>query len=182
MPNNNFVTEPSGEGFNRYCDIVRNILLAHKSFKDGIYGASDNATPKIELINAVKTIVNLTDPSSGQDSKYAIDEDGVTSRALLSEFSNLRDRVTATFAQRTADGIVSASVSVLQNHLRSLISNSNNIYYSSINEYYYSNINDVSRSGFPSANLLNGGYYFTSDWNRLSSSAGASYSTLYDKV
>lgn len=180
MANNNFVTAPSGEGFNRYCDIVRSILTAHKSIKDGIYNTSDSTTPKLDLVNAVKTITNLTDPDSGQTTRYSIDENGATSKALMTAFSTLRDKVTITYARQTADGVVSNAVNALQTHLKSLINNSDNVYYNSINQYYFHNINDASRSQFPAANLLNGGYYFNSDWNRLSNAAGASYSTTYD--
>lgn len=180
MANNNFVTAPSGEGFHRYCDIVREILQAHQTVKQGYYTSDDTTSPKVDLIAAVKVITNLTETDSGQSSRYSIDEDGATSKALLTDFIALRDKVTNAFAQTTADNLVKSAVSALQKHLNTTVTNASNVYYSSVNQYYFHNINDASRSQFPAANLLNGGYYFTSDWNRLSAAVGVTYSTTYD--
>lgn len=180
MANQSFVTVKTGEGFNRYCDIVRNILQAHESIKDGYYTAS-NAAPVVDVTDAASIIANLTTTTASGPSRYNIDEDGATQNALLSTFITLRDKLTESYSQTATDAIFQPAVSKLQKHLKSLIDAAGNTFYASVNDYYYQNINESRRKALGGANnLLNGGYYFTSDWRRMSVAAGVTYSTAYD--
>lgn len=179
MADYSFVTPPSGQGYNRYCDIVKAILEAHATMKAGLY-VDESTTPKSDLLDALNVICNLTNSDQSGPSGYNIDENGETVSALAATFKTLSDDCSSANALNYVDGRVRAAVKVLQNHLNTLINDSDNTQYSSVNNYYYRNIFDASRAGFPAANLLTGGYYFNSTWQRLSAAAGVPYSTVYD--
>lgn len=180
MANQSFVTPATGEGFNRYTDIVRELLQLHKGIKDAYY-TNASTTPYVDAKDAFEVIANLTLPDQTGPTGYNLDTNGETSSTLLKDFKTLRDKFTSTYAQSTADALVKTQVGKLQKHLKALIDAAANTEYVSVNDYYYQNINEARRAALGGANnLLNSGYHFTSDWNRLSAAVGVTYSTVYD--
>ncbi len=179
MANQSFVTPKTGVGFERYTDIVREILQAHKTIQDGLFTAA-GASPKVDVVDAYEIICNLTLPDQTGPTGYNIDEDGDTQVELMSTFKTLRDSITQTKARTTADGIFQAAVRKLQKHLKALIDDTDNTLYASVSDYYNQNINWSHRSFGGTHNLLNGGYYFNASWQRMSTAAGVTYSTSYD--
>lgn len=182
MPNQSFVTATTGEGFNRYTDIVKELLQIHKGIKDA-YFTNASTTPYVDAKAAFEVIANLTLTTQSAPTGYNIDENGETQAELLKDFKTLRDKFTSTYAQTTSDALIRSQVSKLQKHLKALIDNSSNNLYSSVNDYYNQNLRESRRIAIGGVNnLLNGGYWFTSDWNRLSAAVGVTYSTDYDKA
>ena len=179
MANQSFVTPKTGTGFDRYTDIVREILQAHESVQDGLYTTA-GASPADDVVDAFNVIANLTLDTASGPAGYNIDEDGATQVALLSTFNTLKDSITEAKAQSTAGAIFRPAVSKLQKHLKALIDASANTLYASVSDYYMQNINWSHRSFGGTSNLLNGGYYFNATWQRMSAASGVTYSTTYD--
>lgn len=189
MADKSFALAPlDGIGFDRYTDIVRTILQAYKTVKEGIYNTSDNNPPKSHTNTAFSVAVNLTTPTADGPSGYNIDTNGATQVAITPSLNTLNNKFTSTEAIRVADSYFTDAVKSLQSHLVSLLGDSTSYTGSTntalLNNYYRQNLRNAYRertyTPYVEANLLNGGYFFNSDWQHLSARAGYTYSSDYD--
>ncbi len=175
MADRSFALAPALTGFDRYASLVGYLLSIHERVRDALYDPDNSGgDSKTDIDNALKVLANLTDTGASGPTGYNIDPLGKTQNALLPDFTKSWGFVTLEQARRHADFIIIDAASALQSHLVDLIEESTS--YSDINDYYSQN--QIERSSV--ANVLNGGYHFTAEWNRISTRAGVPYDSTYD--
>jgi hypothetical protein len=181
MGDRSFALGPTYDGFKVYCDIVRAILLYHNNIMNSYYDTENAGGDPLDNVNTmIKTLSNFISDDTIVPYGYEIynidNSSAETQSLLLPMFYSLKiDRVNLEYAQHIARNAVVNQVKWLQKHLIDLITDSSSYY--DINEYYLTN----QTYNNSNSNVLNGGYHFTSDWNRLSTSVGVPYDSLCDK-
>lgn len=175
MADKSFALPPDDTGFDRYVDIVKNILQIYLNIRNGIYDPDNSGgDTKDNLDSLIANISDLTTTNQTTPTGYAIDTEGNTQIALLQPMLSLKRSITEGNAKRSARFYVYETVKALQLHLVDLIQESTS--YDDINDYYSQNQTERGSAD----NIFNGGYHFTSDWNELSQLVNVPYDSVYD--
>lgn len=181
MGDRSFVNAPSLGGFYVYCDIVKELLTYHNTIKNSYYDTENSGgTPLSNINNIINTLSNFVSSETSIPYGYGYifynwDVYGETQSLLMPYFTSLKTvTVNESHALNMAKNAVITQVRWLQKHLVDLITDSTS--YTNINDYYATN----QLYNNSSTNVLDGGYHFTSDWNRLSTSVGVPYNSTCD--